>query len=254
MMVLNDIIAAFVVPPFDTDPNWCGLCEITILAYRTLTTAPSACSLSGLRSLVNFMTSQWDQMSSSPDAACGVLTDLLVKRLPIASTAFLENQCLQFLGTHMFRKASVPMVGAYIAGIFATQQGLDGAMDAETLQQHIDHLYNPHTLFTVCLILSMQGTEDTIDRKAIHRDIMMLVQLRQRDAAWEECRKKLHDLVESDVGDFFSKQLVLSKREASRPLAVVIGEIQAPKDNIRYAIQVLDGFFHGGAHTNTFVS
>ncbi|SJL04739.1 uncharacterized protein ARMOST_08109 [Armillaria ostoyae] len=245
MTVLDDILAAFVVPPLDTGPYWRGLCNITILTYRTLTTVdPSACSLGGLRSMVDFMTIQWDQMSHLPDVASRVLTDLLVKRLPIAFTAFLEKQCLQFLGNHIFRTASVPMVSAYVAGIFAMKQGLDGAMDAETLQQHIDHLHNPHTLFTVCSILAMQD----IDRSAIYRDIMTLVQLRQRDAAWNECRKKLHDLVESDVGDFFSKQFVLSKCEVRRPLETY--EIQVKKDNVRYAIQVLDDFFDGGAYTN----
>ncbi|PBK64559.1 hypothetical protein ARMSODRAFT_467714 [Armillaria solidipes] len=261
MMVLNDILATFVVPPLDTGPHWRGLCNITILTYRTLTTvAPSACSLVGLRSMIDFMTSQWDQttrswdqVSPSPDTACRVLTDLLVKRLPIAFTAFLENQCLQFLGNHIFRKASVPMVSAYIAGIFAMQQGLDGAVDAETIQQHIEHLHNPHPLFTVCFILSMQGMGDILDRSAIYRDIMTLVQLRQRDVAWDECRKKLHDLVESDsIGDsFFSRQLLLSKSGVGRPPETY--GIQVNKDNIRYAIQVLDGFFDGGAYTNNTI-
>ncbi len=136
------------------------------------------------------------------------------------------------------------MVSAYVAGLSAMQQGLDEVLDAETLQQHIDDLHNPHTLFTVCSILAMQGMED-IDSSAIS-----LVQLRQQDSAWDECRKKLHDLV---VGDFFSKQRVLSKYGAIRPLKT--DEIEAGKNNIRYAIQVLEELFDGGAHTsNTIVS
>ncbi len=131
------------------------------------------------------------------------------------------------------------------------QQGLDEVLDAETLQQHIDDLHNPHTLFTVCSILAMQGMEDIV-RSAIYRDIMILVQLRQRDAAWDECRKKLHALVENNVGDFFSKQLVLPKYGARRPLKT--DKIEAPKKNSLFAIQVLDGFFDGGAHTNIVVS
>ncbi len=64
-----------------------------------------------------------------------MLADLLAKHIPIAFTVFRESQCLQFLGSYPFHEASVPMVSAYVAGIFAMQQGSDGAVDAESLQQ-----------------------------------------------------------------------------------------------------------------------
>ncbi len=250
MMVLDDILAHCVVPPFNTKPDWSNLCNFTILAYPSLTTvAPSACSLHGLQSMVDFMASQWGQTNwigntYQSDPACRVLTDLLAKHVPVAFTAFLENQCLQFLGNHTFHEASVPMVSAYVAGISAMQHGSDGTVDEAT---HIDHLHNPQNLFTVCSILATHGTRN-IDRTAIRRDITRLVQLRPRHTVWDECRGKLHDLVQGDGGDFFSRQHVLSiPDEEIRPLQTV--EIQAEKDNIRYAIHVLDDFFDGGAHT-----
>ncbi|KAK0502650.1 hypothetical protein EDD18DRAFT_1134331, partial [Armillaria luteobubalina] len=171
----------------------------------------------------------------------------------MAFTAFLENQCLYFLGKHMFRKASVPMVSAYIAGLYAMQRRLGRAMDTETLQRHIDHLHNPHTLFTVCSILAMQCMDD-VDCSAICRDITTLVQLRRQDAAWDGCRKKLHDLVENDVGDFFSKQRIPAMCDSQASCSLETDEIEAQKNNIRYAIQVLDDFFGGKAHINTIVS
>ncbi len=62
MMVLDDILAHCVVPPFNLKPDWSKLCKDTILTYPSLTTvAPSACSLHGLQSMVDFMASQWDQ-------------------------------------------------------------------------------------------------------------------------------------------------------------------------------------------------
>ncbi len=253
MMVLDDILAHCVVPPFNIKSNWSELCNDTILAYPSLTTiAPSACSLHGLQSMVDFMAGQWDQTDEQQwrrntyqsDPACRALTDLLTQHIPVAVTAFLENQCLQFLGNHTFHEASVPMVRAYIAGISAMRHRSDGAVDEA---MHIDHLHNPQNLFTVCSILATHGTRN-IDRTAIRRDITRLVHLCPRHAAWDECRGKLHDLVQGDGGDFFSWQHVLSiPDEEICPLQTV--EIQAEKDNIRYAIHVLDDFFDGQAHT-----
>ncbi|SJL04778.1 uncharacterized protein ARMOST_08148 [Armillaria ostoyae] len=251
MMVLEDILAPCVVPPLNSDSDWVRLCNGTFLAYRSLTTiTPSACSLRGLRSMVDFMTSQWDQTEKwgqdvyKSDPACRALTDLLAKRVPVAYTAFLENQCLQFLGNHTFHEASVPMVSAYVAGISAMQHRSDGAVDEAT---HFDYLHNPQNLFTVCTILATHGFRN-IDRTAIHRDITRLVQLCPRDAAWDECRRKLRDLVQGDGVDFFSEQRVRSESDReSYPLQP--NEIQVEKDNIRYAIHVLDDFFDGGAHT-----
>ncbi len=76
---------------------------------------------------------------------------------------------------------------------------------------------------------------------------MALVQLRPRDAAWEECRRKLSGLVEGDEGDCFNKRLVRERYPHERPLRT--DEIQVKNENIRYAIRVLDDFFDGRTHT-----
>ncbi len=252
MMVLDDILAHCVVPPFNTKPDWSDLCNFTILAYPSLTTiAPSACSLHGLQSMIDFMASQWDQTDGQwigdtyeSDPACMALADLLATHIPVAVTAFLENQCLQFLGNHTFHEASVPMVSAYVAGISAMRHGSDGVVDEAA---HIDYLHNPQNLFTVCSILASHGVRN-IDRTAIQRDITRLVQLHPRDAAWDECRRKLRDLVQGDGGDFFSKQVVLALNSEPRVHPIQPDEIQVEKDNIRYAIHVLDNFFDSRAH------
>ncbi|KAK0224986.1 hypothetical protein EDD85DRAFT_856031 [Armillaria nabsnona] len=247
--VLEDIIAPCVIPPLNIESDCSDLCHETILAYNSLTTiTPSAYSSHGLQSMVDFMKSHWDQawfFSYKSDTACRVLTDLLVKRIPVAFTVFYESQCLQFLGSHTFHEASVPMVSAYVAGILAMQQCTDGTVDAKSLQQHIEYLHNPHNWFTACSVLATHGIR-CIDRTSIHSDIITLAQLRPRDAAWDECRRKLDDLVQSDEGDFFSKQLIQPNSGVLRPPQA--DEIQAEKDNIRYAIHVLDDFFDGGGH------
>ncbi len=191
----------------------------------------------------------WSGNTYQSDPACRVLTDLLAKHIPVAFTAFLENQCLQFLGNHTFHEASVPMVSAYLAGISAMRHGSDGAVDEAT---HIDHLHNPQNLFTVCSILATHGISN-IDRDAIRRDITRLVQLHPQDAAWDECRRKHRDLVQGNGGDFFGKQVVYDKYLRPWFHPIQPDEIQVEKDNIRYAIQVLDDFFDSRAH-NIIVS
>ncbi|KAK0227856.1 hypothetical protein IW262DRAFT_558338 [Armillaria fumosa] len=251
---LEDIITLCVGPLLNIELDWIDLCHNTIRTYHHLTTyaAPSACSLCGLQSIADFMISHWDQIgdfnSYKSDAACGVLTDLLEKRIPVAFTVFHESQCLPFLGSHIFHQASVPMVSAYVAGILATQQGSGGAVDAESLQQHIDCLYNTRNWFTTYSILATHGIEH-IDRTrtAIHRDITALAQLCPRDTSWDEFHRKLDDLVQSEDGEFFRKQLTSPWPGKCHSLQA--DEIQAEKDNIRYATHVLDDFINGGGHT-----
>ncbi|KAK0227851.1 hypothetical protein IW262DRAFT_1292780 [Armillaria fumosa] len=130
------------------------------------------------------------------------------------------------------------------------QQGSDGAVDAESLQQHIDYFYHPCNQFTTFSILATHGIKH-IDqtRTAIHRDITTLVQLCPQDAFWDECCRKLDDFVQSEDGEFFSKQLTLPYAWLDECHPLQLSKIQAEKDNIRYAIHVLDEFFNGGGHT-----
>ncbi|KAK0227824.1 hypothetical protein IW262DRAFT_1454999 [Armillaria fumosa] len=256
MMVLEDIIAPSVVLPLNTESDWSKFRNDALHAYQSLAPdAPSACSLRGLRSIVDFIKSQWDNtayLSYESDAACKVLTDLLAKRVPLASAAFLESECMEFFGSHTFHEASVPLVGEYVAGILEMKLKLDRIVDTATLQLHIDYLHNPLNLFTASSILATRGTRD-MDRTAIHRDITTLVQLRPRDITWNECLKKLRDLVQGDGGDFFVQQHVWLRSASDQwefP-RLRTKEIQVEKDNISHAIQVLDDFFDGGARTGT---
>ncbi|KAK0458578.1 uncharacterized protein EV420DRAFT_1748062 [Desarmillaria tabescens] len=246
MTVLSDILvprdASYIVT------SWQSLCQNTIRIYPYLTVLSP--SLHGLRSMFDFMTTNWDHTLSysyQSDTACWVLTDLLTKCIPGAFTAFLEKRCLEFLGNNTFHEASVAMVREYIAGILDMKHGLDGATDAllATLQLHIDYLHDSHNIFTACSILATHGIEN-IDRTVIHRDITALVQLRPQDAAWDECRRKLHDLVQNDGADFFSEQRVWL---GGILRSLRTDEIDVEKENIRYAMHILDGFFDSRAHT-----
>ncbi|KAK0492115.1 hypothetical protein EDD18DRAFT_1184789 [Armillaria luteobubalina] len=168
----------------------------------------------------------------------------------MASAAFLESECLEFFGSHTFHEASVPLVGEYVAGILEMKNKSDRIVDTATLQLHINYLHNPPNLFTASSILATHGTGGA-DRTAIHRDITTLVQLCPRDTAWNDCLKKLRDLVQGDGGDFFVQQHVWSRSASDQwefP-QLRLKEIQVEKDNISHAIQVLDDFFDGGTRT-----
>ncbi|KAK0442855.1 hypothetical protein EV421DRAFT_550850 [Armillaria borealis] len=244
--VLEELLVYCVVPPLNIEPDRNELFHYTIQAYQSLATiVPSACSLRGLQSVVDFMTINWDQTqgdSYQSGTACSLLTYLLTKRIPVAFTVFLEKQCLQFLENHTFHEASVPMVREYTAGISVMQHGSNGAVDTAT---HVDYLHNPHNLFTACSILATHGI-GRIEPTAIYKDITTLVQLcPTRDAAWDECHRKLRDLAQSDGGDFFGEQRVWSvSDEEFRQLQT--DEIRVEKDNIRHAIHVIDDFLDGG--------
>ncbi|KAK0492165.1 hypothetical protein EDD18DRAFT_1184955 [Armillaria luteobubalina] len=252
IMALEDIISACLSPLHNMESDWIDLCHDTIKVYYSLAfEAPSACSLSGLQSIADFMIRCWDQTkdhSYRSDTGCRLFTYLLKKHTPIAFTVFYESQCLLFLGNHTFHKASVSMVSAYITGILAMQQGSNGAMDAESLQQHIDCLYNPQNQFTACSILAMSDIFH--DQTAVHKDITALAQLCPQDAAWEECYRKLDDLVQGKDGEFFSKQLKWQKSgESYGYFPLHADHIEAEKEDIRFAIHVLHDFFNGREHT-----
>ncbi len=84
-----------------------------------------------------------------------------------------------------------------------------------------------------------------IEPTAIYKDITTLIQLcPTRDAAWDECHRKLRDLAQSDGGNFFGEQRVWSVSDKEfRQLQT--NEIQVEKDNIRHAIHVIDDFVDG---------
>ncbi|KAK0227816.1 hypothetical protein IW262DRAFT_557048 [Armillaria fumosa] len=172
---------------------------------------------------------QWYQS----DIPCRVLAHLLANRIPDAYAVFLDKQCLEVFGNHSFHGASFRVIREYVAGI--------SALDETTLRQHVEYLQETLNLFTACSILAARGFEDT-DRAAIRSDITTLVRLCPQAATWAKCRGKLHWLMKNDDDVFFSDQ----RNEPIRRLQA--DEIQMGKDNIRYAVDVLDSLFHSEAY------
>ncbi len=239
IMVLEDILpTCFIGDAPNAELTRNELCYNTILAYQhSITISPSACSLRGLRSMVDVMTADWMHKSGyqwyQSDILCRVLAHLLASLIPDAYAVFLDKQCLEVFGNHSFHGASVRVIREYVTGI--------PALDEEILRQHVDYLHEPHNLFTACSILATRGFEDT-DRAAIRRDITALVRLCPQAAGWGECRRKLQCLMNNHDNDFFNTR----RNEFNQRLQS--NEIQFGKDSIRYAIDVLNSLFNSEAY------
>ncbi|KAK0229062.1 hypothetical protein EDD85DRAFT_794183 [Armillaria nabsnona] len=235
IMVLEDIFSTCIILEWDT-PSADELCyHATSAYYHSITISPSACSLNGLKLIVGRMTANWERGDGHQwyqfDIPCRVLAHLLANHIPAAYAVFLEKQCLEIFGNHSFHGASYQVITKYVAGISALSDG-------EILRQHVEYLHEPRNLFTACSILAMHGFKDA-DQAAIRSDISTLVRLCPRDAAWDGCRRKFHDLMGNDDNEFFSDQQRFDHELQSN-------EFQIGKDNIRHAIDVLDALFNNG--------
>ncbi len=235
IMVLEDIFSTCIILEWDT-PSADELCYHATSAYHhSITISPSACSLNGLKLIVDRMTANWERGGGhqwyQSDIPCRVLAHLLANHIPAAYAVFLEKQCLEIFGNHSFHGASYQVITEYVAGISALSDG-------EIFRQHVEYLHEPRNLFTACSILAMHGFKAT-NQAAIRSDISTLVRLCPQDTAWDGCRRKFHGLMENDDNEFFSNQRRFDHELQSN-------EFQIGKDNIRYAIDVLDALFNNG--------
>ncbi|KAK0186013.1 hypothetical protein F5146DRAFT_1227645 [Armillaria mellea] len=251
---LEDILAACVVQkrdPHDVVSPWNGLSYNTMLAYQSskLKGGWRLCSLRGLQLMVDVMTVCWGRIrghSPPSDIACSMLADALADCVPAAYTVFFQNQCLEFFGNRAFHMNSVRVVREYCTGVSAmVLHRPEGAIDAATLQQHVEYLHEPQNIFIACSILAAHEGE-SIDRPAIRRDIRALAHLRPQDPGWDACRRQLRDLIENDGGNFFDRQGHFIQGHYFGSLSA--RHRQVKKNAIRYVIGVLDAFFEAEVH------
>ncbi|KAK0492206.1 hypothetical protein EDD18DRAFT_523945 [Armillaria luteobubalina] len=248
--VLEDILTTELILECSEELRQNKLTYGTIRAYRRcMTISPSACSsVRGLQSILDFMTTNWvhpwfsDERQA--DDTCLMLANLLANHVFAAYAVFLVNRCLEFFGNHLFDVASTPVISQYIAGISAMLHGSEGGIDTATLQQHIDHLHEPHHLFLACTILASRTPGDVpTDRHAIYTDITTLLRFRPQDTAWDQCHTKLRDLVGKDDAGFFAQQCLW---QIGVLREMTVQEIQVAQDRIKYVVEVVDGFFDRG--------
>ncbi len=165
---------------------------------------------------------------------------------------FFEMRCLDVFGGHSLRPSVVGVINGYVAGLAAPHASIN-------IQRHLDYLHEPENLFLACCILTTNGwnafgeTPNMLDISsaqlsgAICRDIRALARLRPSDPSWDQCRRKLQDLLQDDGGEFFVKQ----QKWTNHGFEVLQPEvIDKAKSNIRLALDELDGFFSDSNDTN----
>ncbi|KAK0459418.1 uncharacterized protein EV420DRAFT_1763813 [Desarmillaria tabescens] len=118
-------------------------------------------------------------------------------------------RCLEVFGNHSLRPSLVTVINGYVAGLAALDTPID-------LQRHSDYLHEPENFFLACCILITNGwnacgeSPDIFSpprlSEDICTDIRALASLRPSDPSWDQCLRKLRDLLHDDGGEFFVKQ------------------------------------------------
>ncbi|KAK0495114.1 hypothetical protein EDD18DRAFT_1332990, partial [Armillaria luteobubalina] len=82
-------------------------------------------------------------------------------------------------------------------------------------------------------------------------DIRALASLRPSDPSWDQCRRKLRDLLKADGGELFVKQ---QKWTLDGFEDLKSEDIDKVKSNIHLALDELDSFFSDSRNTNAHSS
>ncbi|KAK0459338.1 uncharacterized protein EV420DRAFT_1642307 [Desarmillaria tabescens] len=171
-----------------------------------------------LQPLVETMINQYDALYDADhlrrapfDTMCKILGFGLRHGVETVYDIFLDMRCLDVFGSHSLRPLLVTVINGYIAGLAALDTPID-------VQRHLDYLHKPENLFLVCCILITNGWNacgelpDNVFSPPLRlsedicTDIGALASLRPSDPSWDQCRRKLRDLLQDDGGEFFVKQ------------------------------------------------
>ncbi|KAK0470814.1 hypothetical protein IW261DRAFT_921709 [Armillaria novae-zelandiae] len=187
------------------------------------------------------------------DTMCGILEFGLRHGVRTVYDVFHETQCLDVFRDHSLRPSLVRVINGYVAGLAAPHASTDS-------QCHLDYLHEPENLFLACCVLTTNGWENFSELPSdipetgpaglsgtICRDIRALASLRPSDPSWDQCCRKLRDLLEDDGREFFVRQQKWMKHgfKVLKP-----EDIDQARSNIRIALDELDGFFSDSRNMN----
>ncbi|KAK0239835.1 hypothetical protein EDD85DRAFT_1021202 [Armillaria nabsnona] len=103
------------------------------------------------------------------------------------------------------------------------------------------YLHTPDILFNVCSILAVgPGVPGGYGGLRSKKRILSLVQIRPDAPVWDECRRRLQQLLEEDGIDFFHRQTYVL---GITRFALSEERIAEQRESIRFAIEILDAFF-----------
>ncbi|KAK0463650.1 uncharacterized protein EV420DRAFT_1100725 [Desarmillaria tabescens] len=176
-----------------------------VVSSKTDVTSHIHPSSSAIQLLFTFVTTQWSMLptSSTTQSALSFLVLCLQNRIRSAYDAFYEQRCLEFLVTQPVSSWSALLCGAYVTGIIdSIPLPGDDVIENQTLQQAMDHLYEPENLFFVASTLAMYN--DWLNWNPVYLPkfrvwmpniLIALARIRPFD---HECRQRLRTLGENE--------------------------------------------------------
>ncbi|KAK0226664.1 hypothetical protein IW262DRAFT_1363508 [Armillaria fumosa] len=270
VVALSDLVEYVVIHSlvFKLGPEWTGPQISLVKLYSAMVGvsslhrprySPRHTFWPALRPLVEFLINQYDAphhhiwSEHAPfDIMCDILGFGLEHGVQTVYDVFLETRCLDVFGDHSLRPSLIRVINGYVAGLAASHASIDS-------QRHLDYLHEPGNLFLACCILATNGWNafsgkprmiEKIPARLsgeICRDVRALASLRPSDPSWDPCRRKLRDLLQNDEREFFVKQQKWSMCgfKVLKPEA-----IDEAKNNIRLALDELDGFISDSKNMN----
>ncbi len=219
-----------------------GLYSNALYAYSKLVPMQwHAMSSRSLEVVVNLMFDHYNSKDSVSEWAGKIIAKCLHEGSPTMYSVFHALQCLEYFRHHGYYFWSAEVIKCYLSSL---DHHSKSCLEVSVIQEHIEYLHTPDILFNVCFFLGV-GKSTEFDRhcKKISRmNILSLVQIKQDDPAWDECRRWLQKLLEEDgMDDFYQKTYI----HGIEQIALSEGEIAEQREHIGFAIEVLNQFFAG---------
>ncbi|KAK0470791.1 hypothetical protein IW261DRAFT_1612403 [Armillaria novae-zelandiae] len=247
---------SFISSVFKSKPEWTRPQMVLVNIYSAMAGASSSQRprhnyWPALQPLVELLIIQYDTPYGSIfyrpfDDMCNILGFGLEHGVQTVYDTFLETRCLGVFGAHSLRPSLVRVINGYVTGLATPHASVDS-------QCHLDYLHEPENLFLACCVLTTNGWQDFSELPSqiaqiqraqlpgqICRDIRALACLRPSDPSWDQCHRKLRDLLQDDGGEFFVKQQKWTYYEFKD---LEPEDIEQAKRNIRLAVEELDRFF-----------
>ncbi|PBK78433.1 hypothetical protein ARMSODRAFT_1011012 [Armillaria solidipes] len=132
-----------------------------------------------------------------------IIAKCLHEGSPIMYSVFHTLQCLEYFGHHGYCSWLAEIIEDYLSSFGHHSKS---CLEVSVIQEYIEYLHTSDILFNVCSILAVGDLYDSDNKKQIKKNILSLVQIQQDAPAWDECRRRLQQLLEEDGMDFFHLQ------------------------------------------------
>ncbi len=123
---------------------------------------------------------------------------------PTMYSVFHAARCLEYFRYHGYRPWLGPIVEGHLSSFRCHSKS---CLENSVIQEHIEYLHTPDILFNVCSILAVDaGVPGGYGGWRSKKGILSPVQIRPDAPVWDECRRRLQQLLEEDGIDFFHRQ------------------------------------------------